>query len=112
MWTQKLTDHQGLDVKFDVILQDNTSIIKLLSDGRESSGKRTRRFDIRPLYIKDLIENGEAQVKHFPTERMIADHDDKPLVGGMFNFISGRCFEFKWGSSLSGWATGVLWMFK
>ena len=42
-WTKKFVDHQGWDIKCNAIMQDNASTIKLLNNGRESSGKR--RFD-------------------------------------------------------------------
>ena len=48
-------------------MQDNTSTIKLLNDGRESSGKRTRHLDVRLFYVKDLIGNDEVEVKYCPT---------------------------------------------
>ena len=34
VWTKKLADHQDKDVKCNVILQDDTSAVKLLSNGR------------------------------------------------------------------------------
>ena len=39
MWTKKFVDHQGWTIKCDVIMKDNTSTIKLLNNGKESSGK-------------------------------------------------------------------------
>lgn len=66
-------------------LEDNTSTIKLLNNGRESLGKRARHFDIRLFYEKASIGNDDVRVEHYPTERMIADHSSKPLASGKFD---------------------------
>jgi hypothetical protein len=41
-------------VKLNIIYQDNTSTMKLERNGKESSGKRTRHFDIKYFYVTDL----------------------------------------------------------
>ena len=89
MWTKKLVDHQGWDTKCNVIVQDNTSTVKLLNNGRESSGKRMRHLDMRLFHVKDLIENDEVKVTHCPKERTIAYYNTKPLVlvGGKFKMF-------------------------
>ena len=74
-------------MKLNLILQDNTSIIKLLKNGKESSGKRTRHFNIRLFYATDLINEKEVTVKYCPTDRMWADYDSKPLVGAKFKLF-------------------------
>ena len=68
-------------------MQDNTSIIKLLNNGRESAGKRTRHLDMRLFCVKYLVANKEVEVMSCPTERMIADYNTKPLVGGKFKML-------------------------
>ena len=68
-------------------MQDNTSTIKLLNNGRESPGKRTRHLDIRLFYVKDLVKNKEVEVVYCPTEKMIADYNTKPLVGAKFKMF-------------------------
>ena len=37
--------------------------------------------------MKDLIGNDEVEVKYCPTERMIADYNTKPLVGGNIKML-------------------------
>ena len=69
-------------------MQDKTSTIRLLNNGRESAGKRTRRLDMRLFYVRDLIANKEVKVLSCPMERMIAYYNAKPLVGGKF-----KCLE-------------------
>ena len=81
IWSRKFIEHQGFKVKVCIIYQDNTSTIKLLENGRGSTGKRTRHFDIRLFYKKDLIDRKELIVKYCPTEEMLADYMSQPVVG-------------------------------
>ena len=55
-----------------------------MNNGKLSSGKRTRHFDIRLFYVTDLIERNECYGKYCPTEDMIADYMSKPLVGAQY----------------------------
>jgi len=43
--SKKFIEYQGF--KVNVIYQDNTSIMKLAQNGKSSSGKITRNFDIK-----------------------------------------------------------------
>ena len=67
-----------------MIYQDNTSTLKLLKNGRSNAGKRTRHFDIRLFYTKDLIDRKEVTVEYCPTGEMLADYMSKLLVGTAF----------------------------
>ena len=58
--------------------------MKLENNGKASSGKRTRHFDIKFFYFTDLVQRKEMEVEHCPTEEMIADYMTKPTVGGKF----------------------------
>ena len=75
---------QGFKVKLNIIFQDNTSTMKLQKNGKLSSGKRTRHFDIKLFYITDLINRDEVEVRYCPTDDMIADYMSKPVVGAKF----------------------------
>ena len=55
-WTMKLADYQNWDKQCNVDSQDGTSVIKILRNDRESSGKRARHFDTRLFCAKYLIE--------------------------------------------------------
>ena len=63
-----------------ISFQDNTSIIKLLENGRSSEGKRTRHFDIWLFHIKDLIDRKEVVVDHFSSDEMIDDYMSNNLA--------------------------------
>ena len=84
LWTKRFIEAQGFQVKANIIYQDNTSAMKLEVNGKASSGKRTRHFDIKFFYFTDLIQRKEMEVKYCPTEEMIADYMTKPTVGSKF----------------------------
>ena len=81
-------------------MQDNIITAKLLNNGKESSEKGTRHLDTRLFCVKDLIRNDKVKVACCPKERMIADHNTKPLIGGQFKMfrcvilnLSGICYS-------------------
>ena len=81
---KRFIEKQGFQVKMNIIYQDNTSTTRLQKNGKLSSGKRTRHYDIKLFYITDLIERNEVQVKYCPADDMIGDYMSKPLVGAKF----------------------------
>lgn len=83
LWTKLFIEAQGFKVK-TIVPRDNASSMKLEENGKASSGKRTRHFNIKYFYITDLIQRGEMQIQYCPTEEMIADYMTKPLVGAKF----------------------------
>jgi hypothetical protein len=85
LWTKRFIEAQGFKVNANVIYRDNTSSMKLEVNGKASSGKRTRHFDIKYFYITDLIQNGEVSIKYCPTDEMYADYMTKPLMGKRFH---------------------------
>ena len=81
LWTKWFIEAQGHAIKENIVYQDNTSAMKLEMNGKTSSGKRTRHFDIKFFYFTDLVKKEEIQIKYCPTKEMIADYMTKPLVG-------------------------------
>ena len=61
--------------------------MKLEQNGKESSGKRTRHFDIKYFYVTDLVGRDEVTIEYCPTDEMIADYMTKPLVGSKFKLF-------------------------
>ena len=53
-------------------------------NGRNSCTGNSRHVDIRYFFVKDRIDKGEFEVKHCPTESMLADFYTKPLQGTLF----------------------------
>jgi hypothetical protein len=84
IWAKRFVEYQGFKVKHNIVYQDNTSSMKLEQNGKASSGKRTRHFDIKIFYVTDLVSRNEVQVKYCPTGEMIGDYMTKPLVGSKF----------------------------
>ena len=84
MWTKLFLESQGHEIKSNILEQDNQSTIKLVKNGRMSSEKQTRHINIRYFFMKDLIERDNIEVRHCPTEIMIADFFTKPLQGATF----------------------------
>jgi hypothetical protein len=73
LWAKRFIEYQGFKIKLNIIYQDNTSTMKLEKNGKSSSGKRTRHFDIQYFYVTDLIGRDEVEVIYCPTDDMIAD---------------------------------------
>ena len=84
---KKFLEHQGFKIKLNIVYQDNTSTMKLQNNGKVSSGKRTRHFDIKLFYITDLINRDEVEVRYCPTDEMIGDYMTKPLMGTKFKLF-------------------------
>ena len=84
LWTKKFIENQGFNISLNIIYQDNTSTIKLATNGRSSLGKRTRHFDIKYFYVTDLIGRNEVTIEYCSTDDMLADYYTKPLVGAKF----------------------------
>ena len=84
LWSKLFIEAQGHIVKTRVIYRDNTSSMKLEENGKASSGKRTRHFNIKYVYVTDLIQRNEVEIQYCPTDAMIADYMTKPLVGAKF----------------------------
>ena len=80
-------ESQGFNIKINVIYQDNQSCIKLAKNGKESSGKRTRHFNIKYFYITDLIKRQEVGIQYCSRDDMLADFFTKPIIGKKFNYM-------------------------
>jgi hypothetical protein len=85
IWTKRFIEAQGYTVDENIIHRDNQSTMKLEQNGKASSGKRTRHFNIKFFYITDLIQRQEVSIKYCPTDQMIADYMTKPLTGQKFH---------------------------
>jgi hypothetical protein len=85
LWTKLFLQEQGWKVNQNMVMRDNLSSMKLETNGKASSGKRTRHFDIKYFYITDLIERKEVAIQYCPTDDMIADYMTKPLSGAKFH---------------------------
>jgi hypothetical protein len=94
LWTKLFFEAQGYDVEKSIVYQDNKSAILLETNGKKSSGKRTRALNMRYFFKTDQVEKGNTQIEHCGTNDMIGDFFTKPLQGKKFqrfwNDILGR----------------------
>jgi hypothetical protein len=84
LWAREFLIAQGVQVRRNIILQDNMSSILLEKNGRASSGKRMRHINIRYYFVTDRMKKGECEIKWIPREKMVADYLTKGLQGGEF----------------------------
>jgi hypothetical protein len=84
LWTLYFLEAQGYKVDSNTLFQDNKSAILLETNGRGSSGKRTRHINVRYFFIADRVKSKEIQIAYCPTGIMIADYFTKPLQGLIF----------------------------
>ena len=56
-------------------------------NGNGIAGNRTRHFNTKVFYIKDLMEQDIVQVKYCSTDNMVADYLSKLLVGAKFKIM-------------------------
>ena len=84
VWTNYFIGAQGYNIDESILYQDNTSAIAMETNGKLSSGKRTKHINIRYFFIQDRVSNGEITLKHCPTDQMLADYFTKPLQGWKF----------------------------
>jgi hypothetical protein len=54
IWTKLFLEEQGYQVKENIVYRDNQSTMKLEINGKESSSKRTRHFNIKYFFITDV----------------------------------------------------------
>ena len=84
LWTKYFMEAQGYQVQKNILYQDNKSTILLENNGKRSSSKRTRAFNIRYFFLTDQIEKGNLSIEYCPTTEMIGDYMSKPLQGKLF----------------------------
>ena len=93
LWTKLFLEEQGIQIKKNVLYQDNKAAILLETNGRRSSGAQTRALNIRYYFMHDQVEKGNVSIEHCSMNDMIADYFTKPLQGTLFQkfrrFIMG-----------------------
>ena len=70
--------------KKNVLLQDNTSTIKMLKGGKRVCGQRTRNIHVRYFYAHERVDDGTIMITYCPTREMVSDYLSKPLQGSLF----------------------------
>ena len=75
---------QGYKPKM-ILAKDNISEIRMLKNGKSSCTSNSKHVAIKYFWSTDRIKNGNIEVEHCPTDRMLADYMSKPLQGSLFN---------------------------
>ena len=86
LWTKYFLEEQGVPANH-ILYQDNTSAQRLETNGKMSSGKRTKHMDVRYFFIKDRVDAGDFKVVHCGTKEMRGDYFTKPLQGKIFRYL-------------------------
>jgi hypothetical protein len=87
LWTLHFLEAQGYKINDNVLYQDNKSSILLETNGRGSSGKRTRHMNVRYFFIADRVKSKEIRIEYCPTGIMVANYFTKPLQGIIFRTL-------------------------
>ncbi len=92
-WVRLFVLSQGLQVKKNIIFQDNESAELLEVNGKKFSSKRTRHMNIRYFLVTDAIAKKECEVRWISRDYMFADYLTKAQQGAEFrvmrDFIMG-----------------------
>ena len=75
---------QGIEVRDNILYQDNKSAMLLETNGQASSSKRTKHSNFWYYYVADRVAKGDLRIVWCPTDKMIADFLTKPLQGKAF----------------------------
>jgi hypothetical protein len=73
-----------------LLLQDNMSAMLLENNGKASSTKLMQHIKIQYFFIKDVVNQGEIEIEHCPTEQMRSDINTKPKQGRVFRQFRGH----------------------
>ena len=84
IWAVLFLEAQGHHLDNNIFFQDNLSAMKLERNGLRSCGQKSRHIDVRHFWIMDRIRSGDIDLRHCPTEDMLADYFTKPLQGAAF----------------------------
>ena len=75
---------QGYGQSSTVVYQDNLSAMLLEKNGKMSSTKRIKHIHSQYFLIHERWSRGEIDIRHCPTDEMVADYFSKPLQGKKF----------------------------
>ena len=67
LWTRLFLEAQGIEVRRNILYQDNKIAILLENNGKKSSSKRTQAMNICYFFVTDQISKGNLEVEYCPT---------------------------------------------
>jgi hypothetical protein len=84
LWTKLFLEEQGYTINSNILYQDNRSAILLETNGKKSSGKRTRALNIRYFFLTEQVEKGNVTIVYCPTDDMVGRFHTKLLQSEKF----------------------------
>ena len=87
IWAINFLAEQGIDMRNNILMQDNQGAILMEKNGRNSCTGNSRHINIRYFFMKDKVDKDELRVEYCPTYLMIADYFTKPLQGRLFKLF-------------------------
>jgi hypothetical protein len=93
LWTKLFMEAQGYDIKDNIAYRDNQSSMNLAGNGKSSSTKQTRHFNIKYFFVTDLIQRGGISIEYCSTDNMWSDYHTKLLFWTKVYPVSTRYNE-------------------
>eukprot|EP00804_Cyclotella_cryptica_P027598 CCRYP_007504-RA/>CCRYP_007504-RA protein AED:0.36 eAED:0.36 QI:0/-1/0/1/-1/1/1/0/149 len=73
LWSLYFLQEQGCGMMHAIVYQDNKSEILLETNGKMSSGKRTKHIKAKYFFVVDRVADEDIKIKYIPTGEMWAD---------------------------------------
>ena len=68
-----------------ILGKDNESEIRMLRNRKRSCTSNSKHVAIKYFWSMDCVQNGNIEVMHCPTDKILADYMSKPLQGTLFH---------------------------
>lgn len=69
-----------------ILMEDNRAAIQLVTNGA-STADRSKHVHIRNNFINQFLNNGDMEIRHCPTNKMLADLLTKPVNTHIFTIL-------------------------
>ena len=79
IWTGNFILSQEMNTTKILLMQDNTSTMRLEKNGQGSSTKQMKHLDIQYLHIKEKVDCKGVEISYCPTKQMMANFFTKLL---------------------------------
>ena len=87
IWARRFLEGQGYILNENIVYQDYMSAMKLATNGKQSSGLKTKHMNNRYFWIKDRVQAASISIQYCPTKKKIAYFFTKPLQGTYFELF-------------------------
>ena len=85
IWFEYFMGAQGYNLTSNILWQDNEAAERMAKGGRLACSSKSKHIDVKFFWIHDRVKQGKIDVRHCPTDLMLADFFTKPLQGAKFN---------------------------